>query len=718
MKNDCLGCVQIKMDEDLIDLTKDENVVDLTEGNDNVVILPESLDKEEAFTTLGSNNKMTFLKEHQIAVLKAIKNMPGLLAVHRTGSGKTILGLSVRKQLGYLWKPIMKVGKLRHRFVYTLVVAPKKVVEQYKGEVVRFGLRLKAFKFVNYETLRNEEVFEECKKFLGHSPFSLLIFDEAHRLSNTEAALTSKALELSVHAKFVLCTTATPIVNSQADLSPLLALITREKLLPLNPEAFVLQFREQDGFVSNRQKLQDAFLNRVSVFTEIPEDEKKFYPRVTFVTERVRMSKMQLDVYTAIEEKNLSKLKDVFNADGTLDESKLGKINAFMTKTRQLCNSVSKYAHVPIDRKSSPKMFDVLDYVKSHAKPAVVFSHFIEGGCNILEEILTKSGLKFGVITGSSKSSPKVVVEEYNAGKLDVLVLSAAGSEGLDLKNTRQIHVVDQPWTDKSLQQVIGRGIRYKSHEALPLSERTCTVVQWISDKTESSTLSGGGVFDFLPANLRKYMYGHSKPSSVSSEPKVKRARSSSPKRKIPKANEKTLPTADELLMKINKRKRELTDTFMGLLECASIETNKVHVREKSPKCDIVDETPKQKSPEKPAAQKETSPKKAPQKQAYIRKSKSPDRKSKYNINIYDKKYDILHYKDAADRADRLIKLFSRRYNEFKTLWEKEVPLPTGTSLFHRWAYIYMDNYWMPKYNIDDFLRLYMTDILADPLRS
>ena len=58
------------------------------------------------------------------------------------------------------------------------------------------------------------------------------------------------------------------------------------------------------------------------------------------------------------------------------------------------------------------------------------------------------------------------IVNNYNEGKYKVLLLSSAGSESLDLKNTRQIHIMEPYWNEGKIIQVIGRAIRYKSHDA------------------------------------------------------------------------------------------------------------------------------------------------------------------------------------------------------------------------------------------------------------
>ena len=58
---------------------------------------------------------------------------------------------------------------------------------------------------------------------------------------------------------------------------------------------------------------------------------------------------------------------------------------------------------------------------------------------------------------------------------------SVVASEGLDLKNIREIHILD-PWYHLSrVEQIIGRGIRYCSHIGLDKKERNVTVFMHVA---------------------------------------------------------------------------------------------------------------------------------------------------------------------------------------------------------------------------------------------
>ena len=87
---------------------------------------------------------------------------------------------------------------------------------------------------------------------------------------------------------------------------------------------------------------------------------------------------------------------------------------------------------------------------------------------------------KYAMITGDSYLSPNNKKElkaatdsqNINGEVIKVIIISKAGSEGLDFKNIRQIHILE-PWYNlMRTSQTTGRGIRNLSHCNLPYKER------------------------------------------------------------------------------------------------------------------------------------------------------------------------------------------------------------------------------------------------------
>jgi hypothetical protein len=91
---------------------------------------------------------------------------------------------------------------------------------------------------------------------------------------------------------------------------------------------------------------------------------------------------------------------------------------------------------------------------------------------------------KYIMITGDKSLTPDVRKEikavtapnNINGEIVKVVIVSRAGSEGLDFKNIRQTHILD-PWYNLNRQdQIIGRAVRNFSHCALPYEERNVEV--------------------------------------------------------------------------------------------------------------------------------------------------------------------------------------------------------------------------------------------------
>ena len=66
--------------------------------------------------------------------------------------------------------------------------------------------------------------------------------------------------------------------------------------------------------------------------------------------------------------------------------------------------------------------------------------------------------------------------------KIILLLISKTGAEGLDLKNVRHLHLTESYWNYARLSQIIARGVRYKSHESLPMKERNLQPYIYLSD--------------------------------------------------------------------------------------------------------------------------------------------------------------------------------------------------------------------------------------------
>jgi superfamily II DNA or RNA helicase len=91
---------------------------------------------------------------------------------------------------------------------------------------------------------------------------------------------------------------------------------------------------------------------------------------------------------------------------------------------------------------------------------------------------------KYTMITGDIRLSPnneadiRAITNKNNADgrNIKVVLISKAGSEGIDLKFIRQVHVLE-PWYNMSqIEQIIGRAVRNGSHKDLPFEKRNVQI--------------------------------------------------------------------------------------------------------------------------------------------------------------------------------------------------------------------------------------------------
>jgi hypothetical protein len=94
---------------------------------------------------------------------------------------------------------------------------------------------------------------------------------------------------------------------------------------------------------------------------------------------------------------------------------------------------------------------------------------------------------RYSMITGDPRLSPNndfevkgLTGEDNKYGhKVKVVLISKAGSEGIDFKFIRQVHVLD-PWYNMNrIEQIIGRAVRNNSHKDLPFEKRNVEIYMY-----------------------------------------------------------------------------------------------------------------------------------------------------------------------------------------------------------------------------------------------
>jgi|TARA_B110000967_G_scaffold208884_1_gene262656 hypothetical protein len=87
---------------------------------------------------------------------------------------------------------------------------------------------------------------------------------------------------------------------------------------------------------------------------------------------------------------------------------------------------------------------------------------------------------------------------------IKVLMITASGAEGISLKNTRYVHIIEPYWHPVRTEQVIGRARRICSHQDLPPELRTVNVFLYLMTFTKEQ-MAGDGAIELKLNDVSKF---------------------------------------------------------------------------------------------------------------------------------------------------------------------------------------------------------------------
>ena len=405
------------------------------------------------------------LRDHQKKVVRYMRDHRGLLVVHGTGTGKTLTAVTISQC--YL------DDNPTHKIVF---IGPATLEANFKKELRNYGVKMldiaRHYKFYSFERflsntkrrVMNKVTSDKDRGKIGWplNPISLknslLIVDEAHNVRNPTTS-TSRAIQSSSFtANKVLLLTATPFVNNMHDYIPLINMIYGRYVVGTYSEfneGVVPDYLSKSSTPSTEDMKTFRALLRDKVDV-VNKKEQKDFPKRKDIMRYVKMTPAYLDAYT--------KLMSSENVAGLLFKS-----------PKRFYNGYRRAVNMAGPEYFSSKVNKAIPYLEKGK--ALIYSNWLEFGVSPISRALKKAGISFEKYTGkTSKNKREQIIDDFNNGDFQVLIVSSAGGEGLDLKGVRSVVVLDPPWNDASLEQIIGRAIRYKSHAHLPEKDRVVNV--------------------------------------------------------------------------------------------------------------------------------------------------------------------------------------------------------------------------------------------------
>lgn len=413
------------------------------------------------------------LQPHQQAALeRGLQN--NLILAHSTGSGKTLTSLAIADAIG---KP-------------TICFTPASLVNNYNKEIAKHLSDGSNFSVYSLPTA--------VERNIPIPKGSTVIIDEAHALRNAGSRRYKYMKKQLPNAGRIIALTGTPAYNRVQDIGPLVNLVAQKNLLPTKPEAFANEYIKenivrpsvadrimgvQPGVVyglKRKKKLAPILQKYVDVFDK--EVEK---PKTEYEDYYVPMTPEQEDVYQFVQEEIPSWLRAKLRANLPPSKREAKYLNTFLTGIRQVANTPEGYQEKDKTVGGKVKRMEEIlrdAYNKDKNLRALVYSNFKDSGIDSIARLLDKDKIPYEKFHGELRpAQKKKIVERYNKGELPIILGTGSASEGLDLKKTNIIQLMEPHFNNARLEQVIGRGVRYKSHEGLPEDQRKVKIQRFYS---------------------------------------------------------------------------------------------------------------------------------------------------------------------------------------------------------------------------------------------
>jgi hypothetical protein len=374
---------------------------------------------------------------------------------------------------------------------YTAIV-PASLTPNMAGEIAKWSQPALPHQIMSYTALARGRQPEHPKT---------LILDEAQRVRNPASLQTQAAIQAAQRAENLYLLSGTPIVNHPHDLAPLMTMLTEREISPQRfDELFLKEEQRSPGLWGSFLGVtpgEETHMKNKGLFHKLLAGHVDYHapdkPDVEVTEEHhdVPMSPEQTRLYQAFWDQLPWMLRWKLQRQFPLSKDEIRNFASFMAGPRQVSLSTLPFMKGKADPlmafQQSPKLQAALGKLKQQmaADPefkAVIYSNFIDAGLTPYAAALAVEGIPHGLFHGGlSAGVRKKAVEDFNHGLSRVLLLGPAGGEGISLRGTKLMQILDPHWNEARSEQAIGRGIRFDSHVHLPPDQRKITVQRFAS---------------------------------------------------------------------------------------------------------------------------------------------------------------------------------------------------------------------------------------------
>lgn len=458
-----------------------------------------------------------------------------ILVYHSVGVGKTLTGIAIAE-------------KFKDDYNIIVVSKNKNIEENFKRSIEKFRefnnkntSPVEDYNFVSYRSISSKNPITGINFDKGVEN-TVFIMDEIHNaLGNSAYFSIMELFKKSKNIKVVLLT-ATPIFDSVKEIFHLTNLLNENVKLHFSDNISMLLKNKYINFSKNvnnkynilgdkvyyitsegKKKISERLKGKVSyLVADLELFPERIYEGAPISKEkgsinifRCYMSSFQEEIY-----KKTLKIKDV---DNSLYKQSSDSLTIVYPDGSYGMDGFDKniksdnFLKINVIQKYSAKLYSLFNNLKKSKGPIFIYSNYVnKGGIELVKFFLLKNGYSF---YGSRGDTPKITIFDENmkistkrkilrvfnnannkyGDDIKIIIGGPSVSEGITFKNIRQIHVLEPYWNLSRIEQVIGRGVRFGSHQILPPYERKVSVYLYTSVGKFSSEETS---LDFLKYKL------------------------------------------------------------------------------------------------------------------------------------------------------------------------------------------------------------------------
>jgi superfamily II DNA or RNA helicase len=418
---------------------------------------------------------MNLFEYQEIAVEKFFANKGRLLCAMPTGTGKTIVATA-----------IIEKEYQQNKKIKILIITPAGLKFNFIETFRQHKLKIPATEVLDARLL--EDYYKDYNALIisynflrGHLDqllqlhFDLLVIDEFHYAKNAGGSTSKSILAIRKNTPQILAMTASPYSNNPTEFVNLLYIVSLDKALSkyIAKEQIVYKAISVNTPLGKRKKIMPSGLKNPLVVRRLLNPWIFWPSDKTIAKSKPNVQPRYFAINVEITPEEYAHYKYAIGKIppyifrklvlGTITPREINMIMGWLIAGQETLLSPS-YLTGELPAKPGSKIKFLGELIKKKGGKSIVFSSFVQYGIDPTVSYLNKIGIKTKAYIGAIKRDERTkLISEFEEGDLQVLCISTAGAEGINLPSAKNVYFLNAHFNPEVLKQIEGRALRITS---------------------------------------------------------------------------------------------------------------------------------------------------------------------------------------------------------------------------------------------------------------